>query len=58
MRTVRGFSKELKESVVRRIEAGEGIRTVSEDTGVLRNSLYQWLDAYRRLGPALSLIHI
>lgn len=52
MRTVRGFSKELKESVVRRIEAGEGIRTVSEDTGVLRNSLYQWLDAYRRLGPA------
>jgi transposase len=52
MRALRVFSKELKESAVRRIECGDTVRAVSEDTGVLRNSLYQWLEAYRRLGPA------
>lgn len=52
MRRVRVFSKDLKERVVCRLEAGETVRAVSEDTGVLRNSLYQWLEAYRRLGPA------
>jgi transposase len=52
MRRLRLFSKDLKESVVRRLDAGETVRAVSGDTGVLRNSLYQWLDAYRRTGPA------
>jgi transposase len=51
MRALRVFSKDLKESAVRRIEAGGTVRAVSEDTGILRNSLYQWLEAYRRMGP-------
>ena len=51
MRALRVFSKDQKDRVVRRIEAGETVRSVSEGTGILRNSLSQWLDAHRRMGP-------
>jgi transposase-like protein len=51
MRALRVFSKEVKAGAVGRIEAGEAVRAVSEDTGILRSSLYQWVEAYRRMGP-------
>jgi transposase-like protein len=51
MRVLRVFSKDQKDRAVRRIEAGETVRSVSEGTGILRNSRYQWLDAHRRMGP-------
>ena len=52
MRVLRIFSAELKEELVRRAKAGESVRALSAETGVLRSSLYQWLEADRALGPA------
>ena len=52
MRVLRIFSAELKEELVRRAKAGESVRALSAETGVLRSSLYQWLEADRGLGPA------
>jgi len=52
MRVLRSFSAELKEELVGRVKAGESVRAVSAETGVLRSSLYQWLEADRALGPA------
>ena len=52
MRVLRTFSGELKEEVVRRVKAGESVRAVAAETGVLRASLYQWLAADRAMGPA------
>jgi len=52
MRRVRGFSTELKEELVRRIEAGERVSDLAAETGALRSSLYQWLAAYRAMGAA------
>jgi transposase-like protein len=52
MRRVRGFSTELKEGLVRRIEAGERVSDLAAETGVLRSSLYQWRAAYRAMGAA------
>ena len=51
MRVVRSFSAKLKEEVVGRVKAGESVRAVSAETGVLRSSLYQWLEADRAMGP-------
>ena len=42
----------LKEELVGRAEAGESVRSLSAETGVLRSSLYQWLEADRAMGPA------
>ena len=52
VRVLRTFSAELKEELVRRAKAGESVRALSAGTGVLRSSLYQWLEADRALGPA------
>lgn len=52
MRVLRTFSVELKEELVRRVKGGESVRALSAETGVLRSSLYQWLEADRVMGPA------
>ena len=52
VRVLRTFSAELKEELVRRAKAGESVRALSAATGVLRSSLYQWLEADRAMGPA------
>jgi len=52
MRVLRSFSAELKEELVRRAKAGESVRALSAETGVLRSSLYQWLEADRVMGSA------
>ena len=48
----RYFSNEFKEKVVLRLESGEKIAAVAEETGVRRKLLYQWRDAYRAMGAA------
>jgi len=52
VRVLRIFSAELKEELVRRVKAGESVRAVSAETGVLKSSLYRWLDADRAMGTA------
>ena len=46
------LSSEVKEALVRRILAGEGVRALAREAGVLRKSLYQWVAAYRAEGVA------
>jgi transposase len=48
----RAFSTELKEQIVLRLEAGERISAVADETGIRRKLLYQWRDAYRAMGMA------
>ncbi len=48
----RQFSNAFKERVVLRLEGGEKIAAVAEETGVRRKLLYQWRDAYRSMGTA------
>ena len=48
----RQFSNEFKERMVLRLEAGERIAAVSDETGVRRKLLYEWRDAYRAMGVA------
>jgi transposase-like protein len=48
----RVFTTEFKEQAVLRLEAGERLSVVSEALGVRRKLLYEWRDAYRRLGVA------
>jgi len=52
VRVLRSFSAEVKEELVRRVKAGWSVRALSAETGVLKSSLYQWLEADRRLGLA------
>jgi len=46
------LSTEVKEALVRRILAGEGVRGLAREAGVLRKSLYEWVAAYRAEGVA------
>jgi len=46
------LSREEKETLVRRLEAGERIAVLAKETGVLRKSLYEWRAAYRAMGVA------
>ena len=48
----RYLSIEEKLALLRRIEAGERLAAVAEETGVLRKSLYEWRAAYRAMGAA------
>ena len=48
----RQFSNAFKERAVVRLEAGEKIAGVAEETGVRRKLLYQWRAAYRSMGTA------
>ena len=49
-RRFRIFSRELKETAVRRVLAGEKIRPVAEELRVRPQLLYAWLDAYEQGG--------
>lgn len=48
----RQLSREEKEALVRRMEAGERVGALARETGVLRKSLYQWRAAWRAMGAA------
>ena len=48
----RQFSNAFKEEVVWRLEGGETVAAVAEETGIRRKLLYQWREAYRALGTA------
>ena len=48
----RHLSTEEKLALLRRIEAGERLAAVAEETGVLRKSLYEWRAAFRALGAS------
>src|SRR5580704_12727880 len=48
----RQFSNAFKERMVLRLEAGERIAAVAEETGGKRKLLYEWRDAYRAMGVA------
>ena len=48
----RQLSREEKEALVRRMEAGERVGALATETGVLRKSLYQWRAAWRAMGAA------
>jgi transposase len=49
-RSPRKFSREFKLEAVRRILAGEQIRTLSEELTVLRKDLYAWRKLFRAGG--------
>ncbi len=48
----RQLSREEKEALVRRMEAGERVGALATETGVLRKSLYEWRAAWRAMGVA------
>lgn len=48
----RAFSTAFKESVVLRLRAGERLAAVADELGIRRKLLYEWRDAYRKLGVA------
>ena len=48
----RVFDTAFKESLMLRLAAGETIAGLLKETGILRKSLYEWRDAYRKLGVA------
>jgi transposase-like protein len=50
-RRFRIFSREFKEAAVRRILAGEKIRTVANELRLRPQLLYTWLDYYEQGGP-------
>ena len=50
MKKARYLSTEEKLALLRRIESGERLAAVAEETGVLRKSLYEWRAAFRASG--------
>lgn len=48
----RVFSTAFKRSLMERLESGETLAALSKETGIRRKSLYEWRDAWRRLGVA------
>lgn len=52
MKESRTLSTPEKQSLVRRLEAGERVAALAIEAGVLRKSLYQWRAAYRAFGAA------
>ncbi len=49
---MRTFSTEFKQAVVLRLEAGERIAAVADELKIRRKLLYEWREAYRKLGAA------
>jgi transposase len=49
---LRVFSTAFKEDVVRRLESGEALASVSKELGIVRKLLYEWRWAWRRHGAA------
>ena len=52
MKMARYLLIEEKLALLRRIEAGERLAAVADETGVLRKSLYEWRAAHRVMGAA------
>jgi transposase len=52
MSGLRRLSREEKEALVRRLEAGERVAALAAEAGVLRKSLYEWRAAWRAMGVA------
>ena len=52
MTSVRVLSAKEKEALILRLEAGEAALSLAREAGVLRKSLYEWREAYRREGIA------
>ena len=48
----RVFDTAFKETLMLRLAAGETISALLKETGILRKSLYEWRNAYRKLGVA------
>jgi transposase len=48
----RRFTTDFKEQAVHRLEAGERVGVISADLGIRRKLLYDWRNAYRRMGVA------
>ncbi len=46
------YAMELKLAAVRRVRAGESVRSVAEELGIRRKRLYVWKDRYAELGEA------
>ena len=46
------YGTELKLAAVRRVLAGESVRTVAQELGIRRKRLYVWKDRYAELGEA------
>jgi transposase-like protein len=51
-RKPRWFSAETKLSIVKRMLAGEAVKSLAKELKVSRTFLYRWKDCYRKLGPA------
>jgi transposase len=51
-RKPRSFSAETKLSVVKRMLAGEEVKSLAKELRVSRTFLYRWKDCYRKLGAA------
>ncbi len=48
----RAFSTDFKVRIIQRIDSGERLSAVAEETGIRRKLLYQWRAAFRALGAA------
>ena len=48
----RVFDTPFKHSLMLRLAAGETVVALMKETGILRKSLYEWRDAYRKSGVA------
>ena len=51
-RSLRVFSSEFKQRMVRRLERGERVAALAEEAGVRPQLLYYWRAAYRAMGIA------
>jgi transposase len=49
---LRVFSTEFKQSLMLRLEAGETLAGLAKETGIRRKLLYEWREAWRKLGVA------
>ena len=50
--SMRVFSTVFKQTVVRRLEAGERLASVADELKIRRRLLYEWRAAWRKLGAA------
>ena len=48
----RVFDTAFKQALMLRLAAGETLAGLSRETGIRRKSLYEWRNAYRKLGVA------
>lgn len=58
MTSIRVLTREEKETLVLRLEAGEAVLSLAKEAGVLRKSLYEWRAWYRLEGTAVGQSHL